>query len=265
MSGIFIHIGPPKTATTSLQNSVIPRLGLPFENRPEWTRALARDAVFRMPARSDRSVIVSDELLGDFGAHPPKEIAGRLASLFAGGAVLFCVRDPVEMFYSVYRQRLVTEIEIQAEMIRTRGLRYEPVTPAQFLAAQWAAFNRTGTGFFAVVDTDEVRAAFEPHFTFKTLDFAHLRENPQAFADSFARACGVERAGNLSRDNLTQPAKLDSALALLPPEAPAGLAERYRMFFEMNLAPAYEEFIAVGPPRKYLAVSKSDLMTGKLG
>ena len=45
MSGVTIHIGPPKTATTSLQNSVIPQLGLPFENRNRLRFACFRGLV----------------------------------------------------------------------------------------------------------------------------------------------------------------------------------------------------------------------------
>lgn len=261
---VCIHIGPPKTATASLQKSIFPALGVPFENRPAWTRALARDPAFAMPPRDDSDLIVSDEMLGDFAAVSPERLAARLASIFAKAKILFCVRDPLESFYSYYRQRVMTEIELQSQALR-KGFRYEPVTPAQFLASQWAELGRSGSGFFATIDTARIKAAFERHFSFQTLNFALLRRDPDAFAASVIAACGGGGVAKISWENKTSAAKLEEALALLPAEAPAGLADRYRAFFQMELTPEYEEFVAIGPPRRYLPVATSDLMLGKLG
>lgn len=257
--GVTVHIGPPKTATTSLQNSIIPHLGLPFEIRPAWTNALARSQVMDLPPRLDPDLIVSDEILGDFAMHPPCEIARRLAAVFSGGTILFCVRDPVEMFYSLYRQRLINEVAIQARMMAGQGLRLEPVTPAQFLADQWKDFQRNGTGFFALLDVERIRSCFEPHFAFRTLDFGLLADGSQAFAAAFAQSCGRPLARAMSRDNVTEQAKLENVLPLLPPEAPEGMADRYRLFFRMELNSELEEFITIGDARRYLPVAQSDL------
>jgi len=255
---VFIHIGPPKTATTSLQTSIIPHLGVPFAIKPGWARGLARDPGF-VPARShDQDLIVSEEMLGDFGAYPPQQLAARLASMFGDATILFCVRDPLALFYSLYRQRLVNEIELQVEAFK-KSWRYEPATPAQFLASRWAEFRRNGTGFFAIIDTDSVKSAFERHFTFRTYDFALLQKDPMAFAGAFAKLCDRPLSGILSWENQTTAAKLEEALAQLPPEAPDGLADRYRMFFGLRLNAECEEFITIGPPRQYLPVTQSAL------
>jgi hypothetical protein len=257
---VFIHLGPMKTATTSLQNSVIPHLGLPYEIRPAWTRALARADTFSGPLRPESALIVSDELLGDFARFPPEIIADRLVTVFRHATVLFGLRDPLELFYSLYRQRLINEIHLQADLI-PRGKMFQPVTPAEFLAAQWSECGERGAGFFAVVDINRVRAAFERHFCFKAIAFDQLAENSQAFAHAFAAACGQPFTSTMSWDNATTVAKLEVALTRLPDTAPDGLADRYRLFFTMPLAPEFEEFVAMGPPRRYLPVAASGLFS----
>jgi hypothetical protein len=259
---VFIHLGPPKTATTSLQNSVIPHLGLPYEIRPDWTRRVARADIFSGAIRPESDLIVSDELLGDFARFPPEVIADRLATVFRQATVLYAMRDPLELFYSLYRQRLINEIGLQAGLI-LRGKMFYPVNPAEFLAAQWSDCRERGAGFFATVDINRVRAAFERHFCFKTFDLDHLADDAQAFARSFAAACGQPFSATMSWDNETTVAKLETALAQLPASTPDGLADRYRHFFAMPLTPAFEEFVAIGPPRRYLPVAASALLAAE--
>lgn len=255
-----IHIGPPKTATTSLQASVIPQLGLPFEIKPGWARDIARAGNCVLTPRHDRDIIASEELLGDFEMYPPAALAARLASMFDEATVVFCVREPLELFYSLYRQRIINEILLQKQALK-EAWRYEPATPAQFLASRWAHFRSSGTGFFAMIDTDAVKAAFARHFTFRTFDFAALHRDPAAFANTFAGLCGRPFSGVLSWENRTTTAKLEDALAQLPPEAPDGLADRYRMFFALRLSAECEEFITIGPPRQYLPLARSAMFT----
>src|SRR4051812_10579020 len=101
-----LHIGPPKTATTSLQESVIPHLGRPYQVKPDWVRNLTDSPVFASPALLPPGVIISDERIGGFMKFSPDVIAARFAQVFKSAQVIYVARDPVALFYSLYRQTL---------------------------------------------------------------------------------------------------------------------------------------------------------------
>lgn len=240
---VIIHIGPPKTATTSLQNSIVPRLGLSFEIKPEWARALAMAPETDVPRRTDENLIVSDEGLGGFAQCSPETIAGRLARVFRQATVVFCRRKPLDQFYSLYRQRLINSVGVQSRSASAGSL-LSPVSPAQFLDGEWQAYCQAGIGFFASIDVTRVRAAFTRHFGFETVDFGLLSRDSRAFALAFASACGVAVGLEMSCENVMSADVLDAALAQLPASAPAGLYDLYRRLFDMRLAPDQEAFIA---------------------
>src|SRR5579872_5536853 len=98
----LIHIGPPKTGSTSLQKFLIPQLGRPFEIWPAWARALARKKTFDAPAALPKNFILSGEGLGDFVIFPPTVIADRLSHVFSDATVIWVHRNPLDHFYSWY-------------------------------------------------------------------------------------------------------------------------------------------------------------------
>ncbi len=243
---VTIHIGPPKTATTSLQNSVIPHLGVPFEIKPEWSRTLARAPVVDLSARTERHLIVSEEGLGDFTRLPPETVAERLARVFARGVVVFCVRDPCDQFYSLYRQRLINSASLQVQgRCPSDGLSLSPASPEEYLHLQWQEYRTRGLGFFASVDVDRIRAAFGRYFAVRTIDFGLLSHGTQGFVRAFTEACGLsaDASLDLSCDNVTSAATLEAVLIQLPVAA-AGLKDLYRRFFTARLSAEQEAFLA---------------------
>src|SRR5262249_21138034 len=107
---VILHIGPPKTASTSLQKHLIPRMGLPYQIKPPWSRQLARDAVFELPEISDHNLLLSDEELGHCFSLPAKIVSERLSQIFSAGAVIWIKRNPLEWFISIYRQYLFNQL-----------------------------------------------------------------------------------------------------------------------------------------------------------
>lgn len=229
-----------------MQNSIVPRLGLLFEIKLEWARTLAMAPEADVPRRTDENLIVSDEGLGGFAYCSPETIAERLARVFRQATVVFCRRKPVDQFYSLYRQRLINSVGVQARSAAA-GLLLSPVSAAQFLDSEWRAYRQTGTGFFASIDVTRVRAAFTRHFGFEIVDFGLLSRDSRAFAMAFARACGAAVGLEMSCENVMSADVLDAALAQLPASVPAGLCDLYRRLFDTRLAPDQEAFIAAAP------------------
>lgn len=255
---VYVHIGPPKTATTSLQNSVIPYLGMPFEVHPPWTRSVARAPEVQFPVRTDQELIVSDEILGEFAAYPPDKVAARLAAIFPSAVIILCQRDPLSLFYSYYRQRVVNDVSLRA---RAMPAYFEPATPVQFLARQWMEFCETGRGFFAMSDIERVRAAFATRFIVRTVDFALLARRDGTFERSFAAACGRSFGGPMSWENASSAVALDEAVAKLPPETPARMIDLFRGIFAAKLPRDIEEF--VGAAARSPATAESLLATAR--
>lgn len=192
--GAVIHIGPPKTATTSLQDSVIPLLGRPFQIKPLWARAVSRRSQFPAYVDVPSGAIVSDEGLGSFWKFSPTVIADRLSVLFEKSTVIYTRRDPTEMFYSFYRQTLMNNLAIQRVVTATKGKPLQPVSADAFFDYSSTALREFGTGFFAVIDVPAVQTAFERYFKFEIIDFGLLRSAPDAFVESFAVASRSSRA-----------------------------------------------------------------------
>src|SRR5579871_2943396 len=146
-----LHIGPPKTATTSLQESVIPHLGRPYQIKPDWVRSLIRNLQVQVPQDLPFNVIVSDESIGEFGYLPPTETSEKLRSVIGGGRVIYSVRDPLEYFYSLYRQKLVNTVLIQDKTLGLHGRYASPRTADSTFDVFLGFYRDGGRGFFATI------------------------------------------------------------------------------------------------------------------
>lgn len=243
----IIHIGPPKTGTTALQETVIPHLGLPFQSKPDWMKALIAAPEFAPPATRPDGVIFSDENLGGFFHFPPDMIAQRLAAVFGSALVLFVRRDPVELFYSLFRQALINTVGFvkKAAPVYRTG---KPEDANGFFDKQIAQFQKMHCGFFAIIDADAVRTAFEKHFELQLLDFALLKSDPAGFVARFADACGSSARPILGKVHQSERATMEKVLATLPLDTPAYVRSSYLETYENGrLSPDREDYLLNWP------------------
>ena len=124
---LTIHIGPSKTASTSLQ-AIMPLLGRPYVIGPDWARTLARaPGVLKFKSVTvPPGTIISDQGLGDFDFHPPRVIADRLSQGFGRCTVIYVIRDYRERLKSLYdfkeRHGVGSADEVGARCRRIDGL-----------------------------------------------------------------------------------------------------------------------------------------------
>jgi hypothetical protein len=210
----IIHMGPPKTATTSLQDGVIPHLGRPYQIKPVWARDLARNPAFEPPRGVADDVIVSDELLGDFAMFPPQVIAGRLERVFSDAVVVLTYRDPLELFYSLFRQRLINGVRGAAMIFAEKKYWPSPNGPNAVFDIELQRFREEGRGFFSMIRFKTNRDIFVKKFDVEVLDFDLLRKKPQTFAGAFAEICGSRKiAPVLPHANKAESNLMEAALA----------------------------------------------------
>lgn len=245
-----VHIGPPKTATTSLQDGVIPRLGRPYQIKPDWARALARHQTFH-PPKIAGDVIVSDEILGDFATFVPQVIAERLATVFDDAVIVLVRRDPVDLFYSLYRQKLINAISLSASLIANENQVYVPLSTDAFFDAELAKYRKSKTGFFALIQFEKNKADFATRFDVEVIDFAILRSAPAAFARSFVDLCGGGPQVDLPHENSSGDFTIENALAASPLTRWPKLVHRYRDLYKTSVLGAQREgFIRAWPTNR---------------
>lgn len=210
-----IHMGPPKTATTSLQDGVIPHLGRPYQIKPTWATYLARSPAFEPPRDVADDVIVSHESLGDFAMFPPQAIAGRLERVFDDAVVVLTYRDPLELFYSLFRQRLINGVRGAATIYAERKYWPSPNAPDAFFDIELQRFRDEGRGFFSMIRFKATRDIFAKKFDVEVLDFDLLKRKPQIFADAFAEICGgyAKIAPMLPHANKTESIRMEATLS----------------------------------------------------
>lgn len=234
-----VHIGPPKTATTSIQNSLLPRLGRPYLIKPDWIKALTKSDSFTAP-KLPSNVVISDESLGEFNAAAPAIIAARLASLLPDAIVIYVARDPVELFKSYYRQKILNTVSGLSGHI-ANGHVPPPMKAADYLNLMQKFYSRQGIGFFATIDIPALRAAFTSPFQFVVLDYALLAADQPAFVRSFCAACGVDAEFPIVQDNISSLQRLNKMLLNAPDEIPKDFLERWRADYEKPLLSTDQE------------------------
>jgi hypothetical protein len=232
--GVIVHIGPPKTATTSLQSSVIPRLGLPHQIKPEWSYRLARDEHFDAPVITAQDLIVSDETLGEYLIFSPRVICERLARVFESATVVWVRRDPLKQFYSLYKQGLINTL-LKAGSTGRLPPQNEVMKPDRLFDVLKKQYLREQRGFFASIDEKLNAGSYGRHFDFRVLKFEELERNPSTFAAAFAQICGAKGSPPpISRKNESNVSELQAALDKFPAE---NLAQHVRWIEALYLRP----------------------------
>jgi hypothetical protein len=225
-----LHIGPPKTATTALQQFVIPNLGRPYEIKPVWGKLLTRSGKAKIP-QLPADIIVSDESWGQFSWLPPAKVAARLAAVFPGARIIYTRRDPVELFYSYYRQRVINLVREIENVLSSEGRILAPISADKEFDRMLQLYREHGIGFFAMANPALVRASFEPHFGFELLEFSLLEQKPTEFVQMFCAACDSPWAGELGKTHVSSQDSLEEGLALLPYQIPADIFSRCREYY----------------------------------
>jgi hypothetical protein len=228
---VTLHIGPPKTATTSLQHDVIPLLNHPYLIKPKWGKDVAQRPTFEIPPQPD-DLILSDEGLGEFIVLPPATVAGRLASVFPGARVIFTRRDPVALFHSYYRQRIINLMH-DARALGDRAGRYPgPVAANKEFDRSLKKFDVEGTGFFAMANTALVHRTFARYFDVVILEFALLQNDPAAYVRAFSEACGATFTGPVRTLNAASGDQFETALQALSDHAPQEIVEWFTEYYK---------------------------------
>lgn len=242
--GTVVHIGPPKTASTSLQNSVLPHLGRPFFVKPEWTKALSRGEDFERP-QLPRNAIISDEALGDFSILSPLQVAKRLAKAVGKARVIYVQRDPLQQFYSLYRQALQNGLSIMGLVAgNTEISSLRVLTPDEFFDQQRVRYKKTGAGFFAIINSMVLDAVFGRRFDFHMMDFELLEAAPQSFVAAFSALCGSEAAPCISRDNVSTFETIAQAIGEIPTPPSADIQNNLNELYAFSrLSPDREDFL----------------------
>lgn len=239
-----VHIGPPKTATTALQEGVIPRLDRPFQIKPQWANDLARKPAFEHPAPLPANIIISDEALGDFSGFVPQVIVERLAQVFTEARIIFVERDPVDLFYSFYRQRLVNGAVMSTKYLMTKGTVFIADTIDGFFDTEFERFKTRGVGVFAMVASKVNQALFAKRFDVHAIKFDLLQSAPKAFVKAFVDLCGGGPELELPIANQSGSSVIEAALAQSPFQAQPKICQRFRDYYSASLlTPDREDFI----------------------
>src|SRR5207253_2561111 len=101
----------------------------------------------------------------------PTVIADRLARVFPAAKVVYVWREPLERFYSTFRQRHINAVRILLPTLIKFG-QPEPrgVHDANgFFDAEWRRSEKHGIGFFCSLDIERLREAFQRYFSFQVI------------------------------------------------------------------------------------------------
>jgi hypothetical protein len=239
-----LHIGPPKTASTTVQEFIIPHLGRPYLIKPEWGKLLTRVVDFQQPPLAS-DIILSDEEFGRFLFNTPGAIAARLATVVPDATVIYVRRDARDLFRSFYRQSLVNNLT-KIAAIHEAGLPIKPLSPDEYFDLALATYRERLIGVFAMANWAKVRNAFAKHFAFTVLDYAQLRKSPQDFAAAFADACGCPTPTiDVGKANLSTPERIEDAIAAVTIPIDPQVLDLYRSYYvDYRLSPDRQESIA---------------------
>lgn len=190
------------------------------------------------------NLIVSDERLGTFLRQSPAVTAERLSKMFRDAVVIYVLRNPIELFYSAYRQSLMNFIDAEMNALRQHKSFGLPPSADHVFEAEWTKYRKFGVGFFAMINLHKIRQGFERYFTFETVEFDLLKTSPSAFVAAFTRACGNEMELPLIHANRADREVVEDALARLPDSVPETARTHYRAYYEFpKLSRAREDFL----------------------
>lgn len=205
-------------------------------------------------------MVVSDEVLGDFATFGPNVIAERLGAIFKDAVIVIVHRDPVDLFYSLYRQKLINAISRAASLIAQSDQVFIPLSTDMFFEAELAKYRQSKTGFFTLIQFEKNRAEFAKRFDVNVIDFALLRSAPAVFARSFVNICGGDPDLDLPHENSSGDSTIEQALMASPLTRWPKLAQQFRDFYKNSvLSPQREELIRTWPTNRTIQTFVSAL------
>jgi hypothetical protein len=184
-----IHIGPSKTASTSLQ-AVIPQLGRPYTIKPSWVKHLCnpRYLLTGSVVAKAKGHIYSDEVLGDFEHISPQLLSDRLMDFFGPSIIIYVNRDSKDRLDSYYKIQQDFYARLKEEVAAKGWQSPSELTMERFLASQQRLYETMGVGFFAASNIVGLRHAFQRH-DFRIINYALVKTDPNAFLNAFCEAC----------------------------------------------------------------------------
>lgn len=216
-----LHLGLPKTATTSLQASVFPRLAdvaLFVRGGPaailEKVRYSAADAAKQgrseaayldkiretlnasLREQTAGTVLISNENV--FGWHPdgPSALVRRIHHVCPQASAFIVLREPTAFLASIYRQ----EIDNYIGQIETgRGV-YAGIKPFKDFIS--AALERGARGHLGFIHYNEIVAGLRAHYGERALilDFDRLVNGADAFVSDIVGFIGVPMTSAVTLD-----------------------------------------------------------------
>ena len=217
MSGVVLHIGLPKTGTTTLQKSVFPHLasvqyagknipGYGFAT-PELGNAICavisidsaladpvpalRNAVDALRTRcGDATLVISTESLAHPAARDLGLVAQRLASAVPDARILITLRAQEELALSWYRSH-----GRFAQYLFTHKRESERIHASLSQASWWEFVTREPhAGLLAMLDFNAIVSCYERLFASRVsvLPLEWLRSDPTLYAASLARAIDAD-------------------------------------------------------------------------
>lgn len=217
----IVHIGPPKTGSTSIQETLLPKLGRPLEDRPQWTRDLTRSEVFQPPRHLTNDVIVSDEALGEFARIRPEAVLKRLRQVFTDAIIVIVIRPTADLFLSYYKQQVVNSVPYVHSSLKDGKATIFPRTANDFFDFHKKNYEQHGIGFFAMTNFPQTISVFQQAYKVVTLPFRLLIDDPSEFSKQFAQACGSTETVAVQHLNKTVDDKLEDALQKVADTLPA--------------------------------------------
>ena len=186
-----LHIGPSKTASTSIQ-AIIPLLGRPYLIKPEWAKLVGQGPLSSKSKRLDvpPEAIISCEQWGDCEIRP-RILAARFHVLFGPCTAVLVHRDAEDRLASFYRFTHGKPWAHQYESLEA------------FKAHHQELYTRSKRGLYATADLDLMRATYaELGHELKVVDFNLLRTAPRSFLEAFCRACGANHVPEINIPHL---------------------------------------------------------------
>jgi len=217
----YIHVGLPKTATTTLQehlfanhsqihyfgkyagkgfsSTVRPLLVLKFSPTTSWDSSDIRmaDIQKQLAYAKNRNLtpLLSEEALGSISPRRKKEQAKRLAKAFGDCQIILVIREPVSFIKSYYLQMLKSfqrlEKNQRAVWMKSMGEAPRYFDINQWMDAVWHCRN-SPRQIISYATTAEVYARVFGEKNVKIFIFEEFARNPKQFITSLCDHIGID-------------------------------------------------------------------------
>jgi len=193
---VTVHIGPPKTGTTWLQQSVFPSLPVEMPLTPDEIRrlivfpsptdfdpAVVLEAIAKRTAKGAQRIVLSDERLAGAplaGGYDRTRLADRVAECFPSSRILITIREQKSAILSTYKHYVTWNNG--SGRFADFACERPPMLAPQFS--------------YDYFDYSALVALYDERFgaaAVRVLPF-ELRENPDRYAKAIADALSVESA-----------------------------------------------------------------------